>query len=248
MRTYTTCGSCGRELLVSRYRQDTHEHCPPVADYIHQQEAAMLAATMAGQNTAADRYAQAIDAYDNRPPRMLEAALAYAQWGWPVFPCRPGHKVPLIARERGGRGLHDATTEADQITAWWKRSPLANIAVATGHRFDVIDVDPAGHLAWADLRAHRLWHDSDPDTPLDIHGGVSTPRGGAHIYLPPTGGGNLAGFLPGIDYRGLGGYVLVPPSVLDVAALRPPVPSWPLRYRWAVAPSPTLTHQAGWTR
>jgi hypothetical protein len=25
---------------------------------------------------------------------MLRAALAYARLGWPVFPCRPGEKVP----------------------------------------------------------------------------------------------------------------------------------------------------------
>jgi hypothetical protein len=91
---------------------------------------------------------------------------------------------------------------------------------------------------------HRDQVYADYTPPPAIHGVVSTPRGGQHIYLEPLGGGNLAGVIPGIDYRGAGGYVLAPPSVLVPAALKCPPPSWPLRYSWWVRPSPTLTRGA----
>jgi len=45
-------------------------------------------------------------------------------------------------------GVKDATTNRARILAWWTRHPQANIGLATGHRFDVLDVDgPAGAQA-----------------------------------------------------------------------------------------------------
>jgi Bifunctional DNA primase/polymerase, N-terminal/Protein of unknown function (DUF2637) len=42
-------------------------------------------------------------------------------------------------------GVKDATTNRARILAWWTRHPQANIGLATGHRFDVLDVDgPTG--------------------------------------------------------------------------------------------------------
>jgi hypothetical protein len=49
-----------------------------------------------------------------------------------------------------------------------------------------------------------------------VVGVVSTPRpGGVHRYIRATGYGNAAGFAPGMDLRGRGGYVVAPPSVID---------------------------------
>src|SRR3954453_18758431 len=75
------------------------------------------------------------------------SALAYAERGWPVFPLRPREKVPLIAKAAGGNGVHDATTDLDQISAWWTRCPRANIGLAAGPAFWVLDVDYAGFFA-----------------------------------------------------------------------------------------------------
>lgn len=241
MRIYTTCATCGGQLLARHHRHTTHDTCPPAASRIDQLEAEFLAAAHAGQRHRADQLAREVDAYDNRTPRLLAAALAYAGWGWPVFPCVPGFKRPAVEH-----GLHAATTDANQIQQWWAQWPQANIGLPTGRAFDVIDVDPQGLWAWSDIRAHDL---RQPDgASVDIHGQVSTPRGGVHIYIPPTGRGNLAGFLPGIDYRGRGGYVVAPPSVLSPAALltkqvsrTEDLPVWPLRYQWWIRPSPTLT-------
>jgi hypothetical protein len=102
-------------------------------------------------------------------------------------------------------GVRDATTNRARILAWWIRHPQANIGLATGHTFDVLDVDgAAGTQAIRELAA--------------MHGLVSAgplvrTGGGWHFYLAPTGLGNVhpAG-LECVDWRGQGGYVVAPPS------------------------------------
>jgi transposase len=55
-------------------------------------------------------------------------------------------------------GVKDATTNRARVLAWWTRHPQANIGLATGYRFDVLDVDgPAGERAIRQLAtAHGL--------------------------------------------------------------------------------------------
>jgi hypothetical protein len=48
-------------------------------------------------------------------PALTSAALAYAGLGWPVFPLKPRDKIPLIPKDEGGNGVHDASTDPDQI-------------------------------------------------------------------------------------------------------------------------------------
>ena len=132
------------------------------------------------------------------------AALWYAEQGIPVFPCKPGEKVPATAH-----GVLDATTDTTQVHEWWGRSPEANIGLATGHRFDVLDIDDWGGVN-ADVEA----------IVEEGFGFVATPRGGSHIYLPPSGDGNAANLVPGVDFRGIGGYVLAPPSALPNGVYR----------------------------
>jgi hypothetical protein len=138
-----------------------------------------------------------------RPPEasLLGAALWYAEQGLHVFPLTPYSKIPWPK----SRGFKDATTDLDQIRAWWRLIPASNIGIATGHLVDVIDIDgPEGVMSWARTE------------PVPALGTVNTPRaGGTHLYIPATGGGNLARILPGVDMRGLGGYVVAPPSVND---------------------------------
>jgi hypothetical protein len=143
------------------------------------------------------------------PPRfsLFLAALWYAGQGLHVFPLAPHSKKPWPR----SRGLHDATTDHAQIEEWWRRYPESNVGIATGHVVDVIDFDgPDAHAAWG--RRFPTWNDAD----VHVLGTVSTPRsGGLHVYVPATGAGNSAGLVRGVDYRGLGGYVVAPPSVLD---------------------------------
>ena len=102
-------------------------------------------------------------------------------------------------------GLHEATTNRARVLAWWTQHPQANIGLATGHRFDVLDVDgPTGTQV---IRTFASEHDLRSSGPL-----VRTGGGGWHYYLAPTGSGNRAGVLERVDWRGRGGYVVAPPS------------------------------------
>jgi hypothetical protein len=158
------------------------------------------------------------------PATPLKAALALARNGKPVFPCRPGGKEPLTKR-----GHIDATTDPRRIHMWWKRWPEANIGVPTGRRSGVLalDVDPdkGGEESLA------LLQDSHGTLPLTrTH---STGSGGTHyLFKYPEGSGirNSASKLAeGLDIRGEGGYIIVPPSrttqpyeVLDALPLAAP--------------------------
>ena len=103
-------------------------------------------------------------------------------------------------------GVKDATCNRARILAWWTRHPQANIGLATGHRFDVLDVDgPAGARAIQELAATHGLHSSGPL--------VRTGGGGWHYYLRPTGLGNVSPTgMAQVDWRGRGGYVVAPPS------------------------------------
>lgn len=143
---------------------------------------------------------------------MIDLALHYARAGWPVFPLAAGSKVPVIAKDRGGHGCHDATLNLNRVADWWREYPDANVGIATGRRSGllVIDVDPRKTTAWLES-LHAL--------ALPATFTVKTASGGWHLYLKSddpriTLGANL---LPGIDWRGNGGYVVAAGSVVDGA-------------------------------
>jgi hypothetical protein len=139
------------------------------------------------------------------PEQLIDRALAYARRGWPVFPCRPGGKEPATCH-----GFRDATTDADQIRHWWRRQPRANIAVATGLPGpDVLDVDDhgdagTGYPAYCQLDAAGL---------LEGAGAVvATPHDGLHIYFAGSRQATRRLVRHHLDFRAVGGCVLVPPS------------------------------------
>jgi Bifunctional DNA primase/polymerase, N-terminal len=138
----------------------------------------------------------------------LRQALAYARRGWPVFPCLPGQKIPATPH-----GYKDATTDEQQVTAWFGHGQGWNLAIATGAPGpDVLDIDQHGQAgngypALARLRRARL-----------VNGAaayVRTPAGGMHAYF--AGSDQHCGRLPShhLDFRSQGGYILTPPSQVD---------------------------------
>lgn len=171
----------------------------------------ITAALAAGSAEEVERLAQVLDGMHEpvRQVTVLAAALWYAEQGLHVFPLQAGSKIP----HKGTRGCKDGTTDPDAIRAWWERWPDSNLAIATGHVVDVIDIDgPEGVKSWLSII----------DELPPIFGRVSTPRpGGNHLYVAATPGrGNKAGLLPHIDYRGDGGYVVAPPSFTDQGTYR----------------------------
>jgi len=99
--------------------------------------------------------------------------------------------------------LHDATTDLDVIRAWWTRTPNANVGLRTGLVFDVVDLDSEDAVdALEEARGGR-----EP-----LRGPLVATGKGFHYYVQLAGIGNRAGILPGVDYRGRGGYVVGPPS------------------------------------
>jgi hypothetical protein len=120
--------------------------------------------------------------------QLRDAALGYAARGIPVLPLHyplphhsglqpvPGDQRPPVrtscsCRDPGcgqpakhplgtlvPHGVKEATCNRARILAWWTRHPQANIGLATGHAFDVLDVDgPAGAQAIRELAtAHGL--------------------------------------------------------------------------------------------
>ena len=137
-----------------------------------------------------------------------EAAHAFAASGVPVFPVAVGGKQPLTRH-----GFHDATTDLGRVRAWWSAAPVANIGMPTGAASGlvVVDVDvhgPANGYVALD-RADRAgllegWE-------LLIH----TPSDGLHAYYPASPGvvqRSWQAARAGIDFRGDGGYIIVPPS------------------------------------
>lgn len=139
---------------------------------------------------------------------LMDAALVYAELGIPVFPLQPGSKEPY----RGTRGVLDANTDLERIERFWSGRPDSNIGIATGHAYSVLDVDckkdAPGWQSAHMLNQHGLLRDSFAQ--------ASTPSGGGHLCFAANSEGNhtagRAGH--GLDFRGVGGYVVAPPSVL----------------------------------
>jgi hypothetical protein len=133
----------------------------------------------------------------------VDAALEYAERGYRVFPARD-KSTPLCKWRK------QATTNIIQIVAWWGKWPRALIGTPTGETDVVLDADqPCG----LDTLETFGW----PFGCWFVTPTVHTPRGGlhAHLKIPPgnirnTVGGKGRGIGVNLDWRGLGGYVLLP--------------------------------------
>lgn len=141
---------------------------------------------------------------------LSAAALEFAAAGVPVFPCVPGAKRPLTEH-----GFHDATTDPDQIAAWWGQHPTANIGVPTGTASGVVVVDVDVHGPVNGFDAFGRAHEAGLVDGWQLL--VSTPSGGMHAYYPATAGLSQRSWQvarAGIDFRGDGGYIVTPPSAV----------------------------------
>lgn len=138
----------------------------------------------------------------------MQAALHYASMGLRVFPVKEGTKG-----SNGGQLLRswkdEATTDLNTVQVWWQQWPNADICIATGNGLLVIDLDVKGKedgvsslLNWVAINGTM------PATAV-----AKTKSGGQHhYYMVKATYPNSRGFLPGIDIRSDGGYVVAPPS------------------------------------
>lgn len=141
----------------------------------------------------------------------IEAALAHAAAGRPVFPCGADKKA--LVKE----WQHVATTDPEKIRYWWRTHPGAvGIGMPTGPKSGVLvlDVDSeAGHGVDGDESLSALLREHG-EIPESVE--VLTPSGGRHLWFRYPEGAeirNSAGRLgAGLDVRGDGGYVLLPGS------------------------------------
>jgi hypothetical protein len=109
----------------------------------------------------------------------------------------------------------DASTDAQQVQAWWRRANY-NIGLACGVVFDVLDIDRKRGAPG--LESERLL--AQAGLLRGVWGRAVTPSGGRHLLLPVSGDGNHTCARFGLDYRGIGGYVVGTPSVIDAGVYR----------------------------
>lgn len=157
----------------------------------------------------------------------LEAAIEYAtRYNWAVFPVSSRSKKPLTPN-----GCKDAKKSVGAIKAWWTRFPDAAIGVATGSASNiiVIDEDRDEEKGLDGYHEVKLWERDNEPLPETVQS--ITGRGGYHLFFKYTGTDihNRAGIIEGVDVRGEGGYVVVPPSVHPNGT----------EYQWEYAPEDT---------
>jgi hypothetical protein len=149
---------------------------------------------------------------------LKTAALALANDGFFVFPCRPidtpdGKKAkePLVKWKEA------ATIDPGQIAAWWSqhRRPDALIGLRTGMLGGVwaLDIDTKNADGITELKKLEAKFGPLPETYT-----VKTPSGGYHYYFKLPDGivikNSASKIAPGIDVRGENGYVIAPPSMM----------------------------------
>lgn len=141
----------------------------------------------------------------------LQAALQLAEEEIAVFPCIPNGKEPLVPWRQA------ASTDPEVIARWFEKWPTANLAMPTGftgggrRSVEVLDIDIRDGGNGLEI-AENLQRQGVIANAFVC---VRTPSGGLHYWFRPEyqSGGSLRGQY--VDFKANGGYVLVPPSVIN---------------------------------
>lgn len=147
----------------------------------------------------------------------------YVSLGWKVFPC---HGVVDGTCTCGNRdcespgkhprthnGVKAATDNIEQLRSWYKQFAHCNWGIACGQASGiiVIDLDPRkdGYDSFDEYEQNRHGKKNFSATLIANTGG-----GGRHIFLkaPDQPVKNRVNWMPGVDIRGDGGYVILPPG------------------------------------
>lgn len=153
---------------------------------------------------------------------FLDSALRLAKLSLKVFPvhginddgsctCKEGLECP-----EKDKGKHPvianwqklATTDTTKITNWSKKYPNANVGIATGHASTLTVLDVDGEEGKQSLKQLEEKYGPLPKTTI-----VKTGSGFFHHYFTHCKEfTNSVKFLPGLDTRNDGGYVVAPKS------------------------------------
>ena len=154
-------------------------------------------------------------------PDILEAALKYYENGFAPIPIAPNSKKPLAQ----WKAYQTRRPTKEEIITIFPRFRDADIGIVTGKRHNLFVLDCDSQEAYESLQA--LLPDS---LTLPV---VKTPRG-YHLYFSYPKNIDLTvgvDIMPGVDYRGDGGYVIAPPSkkgaykwIVDLNTDRPDLP------------------------
>jgi len=157
----------------------------------------------------------------SRDEDLLQATGKYVEMGLPVIPlCPPDHKgvsknhaekcqrpgkAPLI---QNWQRFASTLPSLEEVKEWWTRWPTANIGGPTGPHWGLaLDID-SRHNGDLEVRGTDR---PIPDTITNLTGGGGTH----HLFRFPGEFSikNHVGLFPGVDVRGIGGQIVLPPSV-----------------------------------
>lgn len=139
--------------------------------------------------------------------KVIEAATAYADKGYAVFPISYGKKNPATEH-----GFHDATTNPKVIRQHFGNGKF-NVGIATGEKSDLVVIDVDTYKGGDIAPLETLYG------PLPMTMEARTRAGGRHLfYKYPTGrmiGSYNNKIAPGIDVKANGGYIVAAPSYVE---------------------------------
>lgn len=144
---------------------------------------------------------------------LLSIALKYLdEQKWAIHPLAPKEKIPIT--KGWDKFSHELPTR-EQVRSWWTENPNYNIGLVTGEASNVVVLDL--DLETNPNAANELAALTNDGTLRSIVGPfVWTGGGGKHAYFAYPEGTNIGCSsigIKGIDTRGNGGNIVLPPSI-----------------------------------
>ena len=158
---------------------------------------------------------------------LVSYALKYSKLGFKIFPCNKD-KTPISDSSIGlTHGLRAATNDPKTIAKWWHVYPEASIGLALDEDIIVLDADVKKDSAKTPILKEgkpiqigmtsisKLLSELGDDEEILNTLATRTQSGGFQFFFKLSGGFksfNHTAALNGLDIKGHGGYVIVPPS------------------------------------
>ncbi|MFC1515548.1 bifunctional DNA primase/polymerase [Thermodesulfobacteriota bacterium] len=134
-------------------------------------------------------------------PLIRAAALRYAKLGFSVIPIDPRTKRPLVK----WKPYQEKSPTPDEVRAWWKQFPDAQIAILTGKNSDLVAVD------FDSSQAKKNFEEIFGELPNTLR--QSTGRGFHVLFKNNSKLRTRIGVIEGLDLKAEKGYFVVAPSI-----------------------------------